>query len=124
MDRIKKEVLKSIDRFKKTGKLPKDYDVISNAPPEGEDETPNYIENVPEKEPFTSEDAEILAENMTAFLGGLTHPQKRVYDFHIVGGLTLTEVSRILGVTVQTIAAHVDKIRARASCIISSAKYR
>ena len=63
MDRTKAEVIKSIQRFKDTGKLPRDYDVITKAPTFDEDD-PNYIENVPQPEPFESVQAGVLADHM------------------------------------------------------------
>lgn len=117
MDRTKKEVLKSIERFKKTGKLPKDYDVIFSAPPP-EDGELNPIENVGARVPFTSDEAEILHEHMGEFLDNMTEAQKRVYDLHVIGGLTQADVARILGISSVGVQHHLELIRQKAQEMI------
>ena len=116
MDRVEREVRKSIERYKETGKLPKEYDVIYKAPPK-EDEL-NVLENIPGAEPFESEDAGILADHLEEVAEVLTKAQLAVFDLHMVGGLTLSETARVLNTSPAGVSHHVDLIRTKITGII------
>jgi RNA polymerase sigma factor (sigma-70 family) len=122
MDRTESEVRKSIERYKATGKLPREYDVIQSYQAAYDEDEPNYIENVPRAEPYESLDAGLLADHLDEFVDTLAPKQRRVYDLHMSGGLTLSETADILGVKPPTVSQSIDEIRAKARGIIEKYK--
>lgn len=127
---VKKDLQKQIKRFAETGKLPKDHDVLpARFVPRsyrGEQEDGVNIEtagdglaNVPERRSFTSREAQALADGHVLFLASLSAVQRKVFDLHMLGGMSRKETAAILGVSRQRVSAAVIQIRRHAKNVIA-----
>ena len=123
----KTRVEKSVKRFKETGKLPTEDDVVDAnmirpSDIEKSEKRYEYLHNVPEREKIESIDAALLSAYMTGFLSSLSKKEKFVYDVHIVGGLTVKETGVILSASPQAISNIKGRIRKKAKKTIKIAK--
>lgn len=127
---IKKDLQKQIARFKETGKLPKDHDVLPmryvSRSYRGDQEdavnveiTGDGLSNVPERKAYTSREARALADGRAMFLASLSPVQRKVFDLHLLGGMSRKETAAILGVSRQRVSAVVLQIRKHAKHVIA-----
>lgn len=122
-DTIKKRLLKAIEKYKQTGKLPKEWDTVDkerSRPMECKD----AIDRAVFVEPFESEDAWLFAEGVEEFLAGLSEHERFVYDVVLVGGMKQIEAGAILGVSGQRIGQLVTNVRSKAKKAINTQKLR
>lgn len=109
-ERIIRDLKAQIERYNATGKLPREHDVVYMRQTLPDEEGLNTYENLPEKLPVNSEDAEIFLDIRDQILELFTKQEKAVYDLGIVGGLTGKETAEILGVSEPRIVALKDAI--------------
>lgn len=105
-NRLLKTLKEQIALFKERGLLPKEYDVVQarDARPVDDEEAEVMLGTSGE----LSDEFEALRDNSAAFLESLSDMERRVYNLLLVGTMSSTEVSTILGVTKQRI----DQIKA------------
>lgn len=126
-----------IERFNATGKLPREYDVVDSrfvkkdwdgrklSPAVCDDNGPmvdedGYIdsEHAAEVLPYTSPEAETLAERREEFETSLTTAEERIFSFVVLGGMSKSKVADMLGVSRPRVSAILNQIRAKATRLI------
>lgn len=121
--RIRNTLLRQIANFKATGRLPREHDVLSRN--YQEDEPFNEfigLDNVPQAEPFESQDAAILREVHEPFIRSLTQMEEAVYNLNMVGGMTQMETARLLNVDQPRISRLIVAIREKCRAAIDAWK--
>lgn len=127
---VKNDLKKQIARYLQTGKLPKEHDSIParyvSSYFRGDQEdgvnaevTGDGLENVPERARFESREARALADGSDMFLASLSPVQRKVFDLHLLGGMSRKETAGILGVSRQRVSAAVIQIRKHAKNVIA-----
>lgn len=122
-DISKKRILKAIEKYQTTGKLPRDWDTVEKASVNGR-EFHDLAGDVVDKGAYESEDAGLFSEAIEEFLDSLTEHERKVYDLVMVGGMLAVEVSKILGVNESRISQLSKSVRAKAKKIIDTQKMR
>lgn len=122
-DISKKRILKAIEKYQTTGKLPRDWDTVEKAFVNGR-EFHDLAGDVADKGAYESEDAGLFSEAIEEFLDSLTEHERKVYDLVMVGGMLAVEVSKILGVNESRISQLSKSVRTKAKKIIDTQKMR
>jgi len=102
---VTKKLREDIKTFNRTGVLPKEERVYRK---------PGDVEGLDVDrfiEPQPSPAAVTLSDAWPDVLKAMPDARQRVYQLHMVGGLTQAEVAAILNVTQQAVSLHVNAIR-------------
>lgn len=112
--RIIDTLKRQIEIFKTTGKLPREHDVVAGryASDDPSLEEINF-DNLPNSEPFESEDASIFKEVATVFQQSLTQMEDAVYNLNMVGGMTQEETAQCLNISQPRVYQLILAIRAK-----------